>query len=81
MDKASVYFLTFSKKSSNYYSQSFNDYGSSKKWHELEKEYNLRESSYFKWLQLVGSIPERWKFIIKENYENATNLIVQDHHT
>ena len=81
VDKASVYFLMFSKKSSNYDSQSFSDDGSSKKWHELEREYNLRESSYFKWLQLVDSIPERWKFIIRENYENATNLIIQDHHT
>ena len=43
------------------------------------KEYNLHESSYFKWLQLVDSIPERWKVIIKENYENATNLIIHDH--
>ena len=30
-------------------------------------------------VQLVDSIPERWKFIIKENYENATNLIIHDH--
>ena len=22
---------------------------------------------------------EKWKFIIKENYENATNLIIHDH--
>ena len=25
-------------------------------------------------------IPERWKFIIKENYKNASNLIIHDHH-
>ena len=31
-------------------------------------------------VQLVDSIPERWKSIIKENYENATNLIIHDHH-
>ena len=46
---------------------------------------NLRENTtymkvhYFKWLQMIDSIPERWKFIIKENYENATNLIIHDH--
>ena len=28
--------------------------------------------------QLIHSIPERWKFIMKENYEQATNL--HDHH-
>ena len=40
----------------------------------------LHESSHFKWIQLVDSVPERWKFIIKENSENATNLIIHDHH-
>ena len=78
--KASVHFLTFSKKSINYVSQLFSKNGSIKKWHEFKKEYNLHESSYFKWLQLVDSIPERWKYVIKENYENATNLIIHDHH-
>ena len=39
----------------------------------------LHESSHFKWIQLVDSVPERWKFIIKENSENATNLIIHDH--
>ena len=46
----------------------------------FKREYNLHESSYFQWLQLIGSIPERWKFIIKENYENATNFIIHDNH-
>ena len=27
----------------------------------------------FKWLQLIAYIPERWKFIIKENHEHAAN--------
>ena len=29
---------------------------------------------------IVDSIPERWKFIMKEKYENATNLILYDLH-
>ena len=45
---------------------------------------NLREKTtyikVFDWLRINESIPERWKVIIKENYENATNLIVRDHH-
>ena len=52
-------FLTFSEKSINYVSQLFSDNGSIKKWHESKREYNLHEISYFKWLQLVDSIPER----------------------
>ena len=31
-------------------------------------------------MQLIDSIPGRWRFIIKENYENDTNLIIHDHH-
>ena len=46
----------------------------------LVKTFNLHENSYLKWLQLVDSIPERWKFIIRENCENASNLIIDDHH-
>ena len=42
------------------------------------REHNLNETSYFKWLQLVDSIPEKWKFTIKGNYANATNLIIHD---
>ena len=26
------------------------------------------------------SIPQRWKIIIKENFENAINFIIHDHH-
>ena len=70
--KASIYFLTFSEKSINYVSQLFNDNGSIEKRHEFKRKYSLHESSYFKWLQLVDSIPERREFIIKESCENAT---------
>ena len=78
VDKAYFHFLTFSEKSIYYVLQLFSDNDSTKKWHEFKTEYNLHESSYFKWL-FLDSIPERWKFIIKENYENATHLIIHDH--
>ena len=80
VDKASVHFFEFSEKSSNYVLQLFSDNGSIKKWHECKIERNLPESFYFRCLQLIDSIPERLKFLIKENYENTTNLIIHDHH-
>ena len=43
-------------------------------------EHKLHESFYFQWLQLIDSISQRWKIIIKENYENATNLTIHNHH-
>ena len=30
---------------------------------------------YFQWVQLIDSIPEKWKFIIKKNNEVTANLI------
>ena len=80
VDNSSVYFLKFSEKNINYVSQLFSDNGSIKQWHEFKRERNLHESFYFQWLQLIDSIPQRWKIIIKENYENAINLIIHDHH-
>ena len=81
VDKASIHFLTFSENSINHVFKLFSDNGSINEWHEFKREYNLHESSCFKWLlKLEGSIPERQKFVIKENYENATNLIIHDHH-
>ena len=80
VDNSSVYFLKFSEKNINYVSQLFSDNGSIKQWHEFKREDNLHGSFYFQWLQLIDSIPQRWKIIIKENYENAINLIIDDHH-
>ena len=80
MDNASVCFLKLSRKNINYVSQLFSDNGSIKQWHEFNREHNFHKSSYFLWLELIDSIPERWKFIMKKNYENATNLCIHDHH-
>ena len=78
MDKASVQFLKFPKKGINYIFQLFSDNGSIKKWNEFKGEYNLHEI-YYQWLQLIDSIPKRWKLIIKKTCENATNLIIHDY--
>ena len=81
VNKAFVqYFKKFSEKSINYVLKLFSDNSSIKKCHEFKTEYNLHESSYLKCLQLIDSIPERWKFNIKENYQNTTNLIIHGHH-
>ena len=48
VDKASIYFLTFSEKSISYVLQLFSDNSSIKKWHEFKREYSLHESSCLK---------------------------------
>ena len=82
VDKASSHFLEFSAKQNiNYVLKLFSDNGSIEKWHEFKRENNLHENSYFQWMQLIDCIPKRFKFIIKENYENATSFIIHDHHS
>ena len=66
IDKTSIHFSRFSEKNINYVSQLFNNNGLIKKWHKLKEEYNLHQNSYFQWVQLIDSIPEKWKFIIKK---------------
>ena len=80
IDKTSIHFSRFSEKNINYVSQLFNNNGLIKKWHKLKEEYNLHQNSYFQWVQLIDSIPEKWKFIIKKNNEVAANLTTHDHH-
>ena len=59
----------------------FNNNGCIKKWHKFKREYNLNQNSYFQWLQIIDSIPKKWKFIIKKSNEVAANFITDDHHT
>ena len=73
-------FFKVSEKSINEVLQLFSDNCSIKKWHEFKRDYNLQKNSSFKWLKLIYSIPEKWKFIIKENHENAANFIIHDHY-
>ena len=79
IDKTSIHFSQFSEKNINYVSQLFNNNGSIKRWHKFKGEYNLHQN-YSQWVQLIDSIPEKWKFIIKKINEVAANLITHDHH-
>ena len=80
VNKTSIQFSRFSETNIHYVSQFLNDNGSIKQWHEFRAKYNLHENSYFQWLQLIDSITEKHKFIIKKDYEKATILITHDHH-
>ena len=50
----------------------------------LKNDMNLRKNTTYMKVHILNGYnqktPERWKFIIKENYKNATNLITHDHH-
>ena len=80
VDEASVHSLQFPEILSVMFCNFLVTMYSLNKWHKFKRQYSLPENSFFQWLQLINSFPERWKFIIKENYENATNIIIDDHH-
>ena len=66
VDNTSIHFSRISEKNISYVSQLFDDNGSIKKWHKFKREYVPHQNSYFQWVQLIHSIPEKWKFIIKK---------------
>ena len=52
----------------------------SKNWTILKTECALQNKDQFCWLQLINAIPEMWKKCIKEVSENASLMVVKDHH-
>ena len=70
----------FSQSNFNFVSQLFDTNGTVKAWRILKQEYHLNRNSYFQWLQLINSIPEKWKLSIKQSSSDAKNLIIHGHH-
>ena len=51
-----------------------------KPWNNLKIKYNLRNETYFHWLQLKHGIAHKRKTIIKQKPGNVSDLLIQDHH-
>ena len=64
----------------NFLFQLFDKNGSIKAWHLLKQESHLNNNNYFLWLQLINSIPENWKFTIKQSSSDAKNIIIHGHY-
>ena len=63
-----MYFKHFSDNNLNYVTQLFDDSGNTKEWVKLKHEFNLNNNLYFNWMQLIHSVPPKWKNTIKNNY-------------
>ena len=50
-----------------------------KTWDEIKIIYELSDKSYFKWRQIISSIPKTWKKLLKENQSDISNLVLLDH--
>ena len=80
IDEGDVHLSRFSQKCLSFVSQLFDKNGTFKTLHLLKKEYHLNNNSYFQWLQLINSIPEKWKLTSKQSSSDAKNLIIHGHH-
>ena len=48
-------------------------------WDEIKVTYELSDKSYFKWRQIISSVPKTWTKILKENQNDSSNLVLLDH--
>lgn len=58
--------------------ENFNDSGSIQRWHELKREYNLNESPYFQWLQLIESNAEDGDLLSNKTMKMLIMLKIHD---
>ena len=55
--------------------------GEVKSWNDLKNEFKLEQRLYFKWMQLVNTIPSNWKSNLKKHSDSySQNLLLLDHH-
>ena len=47
---------------------------------DLKIEYNLKNETSFQWLQLKHAIPRKWNAFIKQNFGNASGLLIHEDH-
>ena len=73
-----ITFRLLSNQNLIYLHQLFDNNGRLKNWDNIKSELELNDSFYFQWRQLVHSIPQKRKLIIKENYHD--NLLYSNHH-
>ena len=74
-----IYFKHFSNNNLNYVTQLFDDTGNTKEWIKLKHQFNLNNNLYFKWMQLIHWIPQKWKNTTQNN-RISENLMFSNHH-
>ena len=80
IDHKPVYLKEFSEKNINFVSQLFNEIGRLKPWEDIKTCHSLSSVHYFKWVQLINAIPEKWKKCFIQDQGACSNLTVLDHH-
>ena len=74
-----IYVEEFAKQNIIFLYDLFNTKNELKTWDEIKVTYELSDKSYFKWRQIINSVPKTWKKILKENQSDSSNLVLLDH--
>ena len=66
-----IYVEEFAKKKIIFLYDLFNTKNELKTWDEIKVTYELSDKSYFKWRQIINSVPKTWKKILTENQSDS----------
>ena len=80
IDKKPFFYKEFSNKNINYVSNLFSNFGEIKSWEKVMDEFNLDKKFYFKWYQIIHTIPLSWKLTLLNDNGNCQNLEYLSHH-
>ena len=80
INKKPFFYKEFSNKKINYVSNLFSDFGEIKSWEKVMDEFNLDKKFYFKWYQIIHTIPSSWKLTLLNDNGNCQNLESLSHH-
>jgi len=80
IDKKSFIFSGMTNNGLNYVGQLFTENGKIKSWENIKLEFNLDNSSYFSWMQLIESVPTNWKKNILDDKDLSKNLCFFESH-
>ena len=75
-----IYIKRFHKAGVCHVKDFFADNGSILEWEIFKNKFNLRHVDYFKWRQLIGSIPISWKQLINEDAGSSRDNASTEQH-
>ena len=58
----------------------FDENGNTKKWENILKQHKINKQLYFKCLQPIRAIPNRWKKEMVHDNGSCKNLLLLNHH-
>ena len=76
----SFFFKEFSEKNLNFLNQLYEPEGNLKQWQDVKEEFQLNDVGFFKWVQIIHSIPVIWKNLISKNDYITNTEVHLDHH-